>query len=202
MVRWDLTDNEYASLKSFLSKESRRLDHVIASTPKEGTRVSSIGKQQEITHLLSALRHAKLTADGEFDVCCYCDTNYEYMNQTTTVSYRIGDEQPQHRAFVTGSRPDEYVGILQVLETLKERKVTGRVRLISDAARCVIALQKGLKYTVPKHSDNQAPRAVDYRGTYDVVLNSAKELRNSQCQVEFDFRNRAFINEALSISKD
>ncbi len=116
------------------------------------------------------------------------------------MAYRIGNGAVKYETFdKMPPPPDEYLAILTLLQRLKAEGVKGKVQVITDSARCSIALQMGMKYKVPQHSNNQAPRAKNFGHTYNAAIHLTKDLLTDGCHVEYSHRHRGFINEALNL---
>jgi hypothetical protein len=194
MIRWDLTTSEVRFLQSTLHLEISRLG-------QKKDLESVKGRMSELTRLLSSLKRATQVVSAA-DIICYCDTNYIFSTRTLAISYRIGDDKAIHQESVLDvpPPPDEYLGVLTVLRELQKRETTGKVLIMLDASRCAIALQSALKYSVPNHSKEQAPTRKEYeRPTYFEAVDLTKALLTNGCHVEYTFKHRNYINEALGI---
>lgn len=202
MVKWELSDNEVSNLKNFMSREIERLDSIASMNKSEKTRESADARRVNLKRLLKSLESSRELTNLGFDTICYCDSNYDFHTSTLSISYRIGDNPEIHRQ-VMGNMPpppDEYLGIMAVLKTIKEKGIKGKVQIVTDASRCALALQMGLRYRVPKHSENQSPRSVNFGFSYDSTIALTKDLEKDGCHVEFSYRNRGFINDALKLA--
>ena len=197
MVKWELTENEVAQLQSFLNTSLKQLEDKQKVKPSESVEDKIVNARR----LFSSLKKAALTLSTA-DFICYCDTNYNFASRTLSISYRIGDEEVTHtEATNVNPPPDEYLGIQAVLRALDERQIKGKVILISDSSRNVIAMQMALQHRVDHHTPNQSPRSVNFGFTFDETIALTKKLLADGCRVEFVKRHRDFINEVLGITR-
>lgn len=203
MIKWELSDSEFDALRSTLNRELSRLKSVASMNRSPVSKTQAEGKGLVVKRLLSSLEKTRALTELGVDVFCYCDTNYDFYTSTLAVSYRIGEDSPIQREVVNNMPPppDEFLGIMAVLQALKTQGVKGRVQVITDASRCALALQMGLRYRIPNHSENQSPRSGNFGHTYDAALALTKDLLNDGCHVEYSFRNRGFINDALNLAR-
>jgi hypothetical protein len=197
MVNWPVSENEISQLKRILEAEHTRAKDVLLNSTDDRRREVADNKLKDAGRLLKSLEQATVE---KADHLCYCDTNYRFEEKRLHIAFRIGSSPVQHSIVEDmPPPPDEYYGILAVLQELQTKEVKGSVMVLTDAARCAIALQKGLLYVVPKHTENQAPRMRDYNHLYDMAVAITKELDKQGCHVEFRYKNRVFINSVLGL---
>jgi hypothetical protein len=202
VIIWTLSDNEVADIRSTLNKELARVKQIAAQHRREESRIKARGRELTIKHLLSSLEKTLAENEEKVDLRCYCDTNYDFYSKTLSISFRIGADSTIHREVIENIQPppDEYLGIVSVLQELKKQQIKGRVQVITDGSRCAIALQMGLRYRVPSHSENQSPRSCNFGFTYDTAITLTKDLLENGCHVEYSYKNRGFINDALKLA--
>ena len=201
-----MTSEEVGILKRLLAEKQTQLKAIKANGKGGQERRESAGNKAHylarLERSLDAAIEATNSVDG-FTLICHCDTNFFYHTEQDkgfVCTWKVGDS-PVQQQLVDSIEHSEYLGIRVVLNQLKTMGVQGRILIITDASRCVHALQQAMGFIVKPHSENQSPRNCDYGELFKESLAILKELQAQGCVVEFRYKHRSYINEALGITK-